>query len=317
MRRLFKSRDQRREGERQVDLHPLTLKFSIEDIESAFESSESKKEYMSTRGWFMRMSIFLSLIFGFASRTPGISLLSRNGGLLYFVQWFILRYVSSETWTRYRFWFHVGLKTSKLVMFMWSLNEWIFPGEGENIFIAAAQRSGVIMLFWNGWGTHLIFIEHILLHGITTGFVAFTLPSNVCVQLVSHRPDFQGWIFSIWETVSALFEVQLDSHVQQCDDNALQKCSILFLILVVLYGFALPSAIVWAAEIRSRHQFIEHMNENQRSDDIIHLSACWSAEVVFNNGKNRMNHFYPSGFSCRNHVHRSRHIYPSSPALFQ
>lgn len=284
MRHAFYRTSKKQKSDQQIDLHPLTLQFSNVELEQEFVSYDSEKDFTLQKRMFIFLSIIVAIGFGYSTRIPAVQQLGRDSVILLCIHWIILQFISSETWERFRFGFHLGFRVSRLVVFMRLLPGWILPRENENFFLAIVRRSCFSILLWMGWGSKLLFYQHILLHGISTAIIGMQLSVYVCSHLLYFRPNAQNWILSIWNAFNLLSETQLDVNEQQCSGNCTAECSILLLMAYAFYVFALPTLMVWAMEIQSRYQFVEQIADKEKWGDI-QLYSCWKPEIVFSSGE--------------------------------
>lgn len=284
LRRISKESRKSQETGKQISLHPFTLKFSDSKLEREFARSEAEKDYVPTNHWFILLTLFLFFVFGFSFQMSGIWRYGISLMLMLFGQWLVLRVTPICWWASYRCWIHFAMRTTRMILFIRSVPDWITFGENENVFLAMIHRSGISLLLWHGWGYKLLFHQFAFLHGFLTTSTTLFLPPLTCSHISIYQPGAQNWIHFIWERANPVLELQ-SGHYTQLGEFGSNRCLLFLLMGHGLIAFALPTAITWATEIQSRHQFIEQRNMDQEREESIHLDSYWKEEVVMPSGK--------------------------------
>lgn len=280
MRRIHQSQKQSNQSELSIKLHSFSLVFSDAELEDAFELNQTKEDYVPTSIWFMISSFVVLSVNKYFSETPESWIIGSHLAALLFAQASILWLAPLKIWTLYSFPFHFCMRLTRLALFIWWLPVWVIPEGKTNIFLSLINRSGMTILFWHGWGYKLLFHKHILLHGLLTGFTTIALCPFVCISH-AHLPQTQNWIPFVWDLSNSIFDpLEKNSFF---DVDLVDKCSILLMMAHAFYAFALPTSLIWAMEIQSRHQFVEQMAITEKWRNI-QLNSCWNPEVVQTSG---------------------------------
>lgn len=276
--------DETKNPQKQIELHPVSLKFSDNELEIAFSQSQSEKDHILQKTWFMPLSLLIVFVFSTVFQMPEAQQLSYLSVCILVFLWAILYLMPTPIYQHHRFLFHFVMRASRIVVFVLSIPKWIVPGENETFLLSLVHRSGITGLLWHGLGYRVRFYQYILLHGIQTAVVAFILSPYVCFHLLQHRPEAQNWIGFVWKKVNILLEIGEDSDSQQCDDNGVHKCSMMLYAAYGFYAFMLPTLLIWSIEIQSRYQFVEQKSREGKWKGY-RLKSIWKPEVVLYSGK--------------------------------